>query len=208
MPILFIGIFYGLKEAGLYAVAMKLISIPISISQNSFGQVIHGNASERSSKSFTETINKVFLGLLLIGTIVSFFLISSAEKITLFFLGEQWTDASSIITILSLSLFIQLSTSPLTMLLNIYGLSNYSLYANAVLALCKAIGLSLGFFLTTFKSGLLVYVFFNCIGYLCFLIFVCVLTRLNKNFIITSAIIACIVNFVFFYFSRDLFIEF
>ena len=169
LPTIYIAASLGVKEAGIYAIAHKLISAPISISQSSFGKIVHGYASERNSIAYKSAILKLFLSLNIVGLLSSIILISYAPQIINVFLGEAWGEATVIISILSLSLGIHLSTSPITMLLNIYGYSNYSLYANVILALCKISGLYFGSLSGSFEDMIFIFVLFNFVGYFVFL---------------------------------------
>lgn len=122
LPIVVIGTFLLGPEAGYILLAMKVMTIPMSLIGNSIAQVYLANApkSYRNGELFNYSLTIVkkilkisLIPILLIG-IGSYFLFT-------FFFGEEWAPAGKIAIYLIPWILMQLLSSPITMALHVIG---------------------------------------------------------------------------------------
>lgn len=115
-PILFLTIFFNPIEAGFFALAIKIISLPVSLISNSIGYVFREEASleyklnGNSIVVFKKTFNKLLLlgiPLLILMCCFVFFLFQ-------FLFENKWDDSLTYCKIIIVMCFLQFIVSPLS----------------------------------------------------------------------------------------------
>jgi len=128
-PNFIIAHIYGWGNAGLYFFSYRLVSLPVSLIGTSINDVIYQKVIEKKNNNqlLSKFILSNFYFLFLIAIIFLFLVfILSGVFIPLFF-GTKWTNTILICKILSVSSFIKLIVSPLTIVL--IGLNKISVSA-------------------------------------------------------------------------------
>jgi len=117
-PIYFFTVFYSLNVVGLFSLALRLFSIPISLITTSISQVFFKEISDLYSDKdylgvkyiFNVTLKK----LILIGFPISIFLFLFSEIIFYYIFGDQWAMTGVYVKYLVPAFFIKFIVSPLT----------------------------------------------------------------------------------------------
>jgi lipopolysaccharide exporter len=94
--LLLITRFFGLEQTGLYVFSNKIISVPFSLLSVSLGKVFFETISNNISLIKT-TVNKYFLGILLISIIMCLTIIFSLNLIFDYFINESYFESKKII---------------------------------------------------------------------------------------------------------------
>lgn len=99
---IFIGSLYGLEMVGLYALAYKMLGLPISIISSNVSKVYYQVASSlyNNGESFKKQFNSTSGILIFISIIINGLVILFAERIFTLFFGEEWSYSAEIATIL------------------------------------------------------------------------------------------------------------
>lgn len=127
LPIFYLGSLYGLEMLGLFVLAYKVLSLPVSMLANAVGDVYRQEASEafNSFGRCRPLFLKVFLGLL-ISSIVPFYVVwLYGEPIVTFLFGEEWQFAGTLVTIMVIRSWAQFVISPLSSTIILSGRAKY-----------------------------------------------------------------------------------
>lgn len=96
LPTLALIAFFGLKVAGLYALANNLLSKPLGIVATSFSQVFYQQTAE-DEQAQSEKLKPFFLRnlklLLVLAILPTLFIVWFGPSFFAFFLGEEWFDS-------------------------------------------------------------------------------------------------------------------
>lgn len=157
-PIYLLGYFFGTAVAGQYSLAFKLLTAPVMLLANSYGQVFY----ERAVKVYQARprvlhlfVMKNLKNLFLIGVLPLTIILFWGVEITSALLGEKWEAAGRFIQYLApwaLALFI---INPLTYILNLLQKLRNELAYNTVLFLGRVGILVLAGLYLTAEQGVL-----------------------------------------------------
>lgn len=159
LPQLFLSSFYSMQEAGLYSMAISLLSMPINFVGDAMGQVFIQRASiAKNAKNISSISMKAYIMLLKIGVFPIALISIFAPPLFSFFLGEKW-GASGIYAI-ALVPFIayRFAFSPLSMLYLVLDKQESSVVHELLYLVSRIVGLSLGYF---WKSPVLSVLFYS-----------------------------------------------
>lgn len=119
LPVLFIGYYFGVKEAGFYAMATMLLSIPKSLS-SAINQVLYQRSVESQKYGdLQDFIQEVYRRILLYSGIPFFLIVFYGRPLYSFIFGPQWEQSGSYSQIIAPLFWIVFCTSPLGSLYNI-----------------------------------------------------------------------------------------
>lgn len=111
--IFLIAYFYSTKEVGYFALATRILSLPISIIGSSISQVFYSYASK--NKQFLKEITLNVLEKLILISIIPFpLLYVFANRLLPFVFGKEWIDLDKVVKALCFWLAIRLISSPLS----------------------------------------------------------------------------------------------
>jgi len=115
IPLLLMPFFFPLSIVGYYALARQVIHLPISVISSSINQVFFQQASEASHHGQLGSIVEIVFHRLVMFGIFPFLILMlfGAELFRLIF-GDPWHEAGFYVQILSMSVFINFVTSPLS----------------------------------------------------------------------------------------------
>jgi O-antigen/teichoic acid export membrane protein len=116
VPLLMLTTFFGAGVAGFYSLAQRVITAPLSLIANAIGDVYRQEAAEKYAregnckKIFKETFKRLIIfAVLPIMPVVLF-----GPSLFAFVFGENWRPAGEIAVLLSLLVFFQTVSSPLS----------------------------------------------------------------------------------------------
>lgn len=113
LPVIIIGYFYGVSAAGLYFMAFRLVSSPVSIVNNAISNVFLTRGAKLKAGRLKGYAVKAFFVLFIISTPFFILLYLFAFPVITFVLGEQWGLSGNIISEISLVLLSQFIVRPL-----------------------------------------------------------------------------------------------
>ena len=122
--------YYGLSVLGLYALMLRVVSVPSTIISSSIGDDFRQRASQEYAKKgeckalFKSTFKKIFVISFIPFTVFYFI----APELFSYIFGEQWARSGVYAQILTPMLFIQFISSPLSSMYMIYGKQKLYLY--------------------------------------------------------------------------------
>ena len=116
MPVILLAVVYGQKYAGFYAMAERLVVLPVAILSSSVGEVFRSSSAIEYHKSGSclELFLKVKARLLVVGISAATVIYFLAPYAFTFVLGESWRQSGEVAVILSLLVLFQSISSPLS----------------------------------------------------------------------------------------------
>jgi lipopolysaccharide exporter len=119
LPVLFIGYFFDIKEAGYYAMAAMLLSFPKPLA-GAINRVLYQRAAEAQKYGdLKDFIQEVYRRLVLYSGIPFFLIMFYGQPLYAFIFGPQWEQAGFYSQIVAPLFWIVFCTSPLGSLYNI-----------------------------------------------------------------------------------------
>lgn len=146
MPTFFLAFYFGPQVAGLYAISLKFIQIPINLIGESFRQVFFQKASEMEQKGVAlfNTLFKYTALLIVISVIPVLVVIFWGPSLYSFALGSSWYKAGEYAQWLIITIFFSLVTSPSVVIINILHLQRFYLVFETIVMICRVVGIILG----------------------------------------------------------------
>ena len=134
---------------GYYSMAYRFVALPVSIITNAVGQVFYKEVNElKNDKTpLFPTLKRFYLLLAAAGTIPFILGFYLAPKFTVFVLGPQWTESSTIIQIIFPWLYLVYLNSPLTAILITIGKQNFLLLFELISICIKLAGVFIAYYL-------------------------------------------------------------
>lgn len=165
LPVLLFVKYIPLSQIGVYGIALRIISQPVSLIANSIRSVILADMAERKNqnKSILKWYIKIFLGLFVVSLLASLGLILLADYIVNIFLGKEWADAALYAKMLIPLLIGMMIASPGTAAIRVFEMQKYNFKYSIFSLVLKAMTL-LGLFSWTnldFEYIILIYAVVN-----------------------------------------------
>jgi len=158
LPVLFIGNFFNVKEAGFYAMAAMLLSFP-QLLTNAINRVLYQRAAETEKYGDLQGfIHEVYRRLVLYSGIPFFLILIYGRPLLGFIFGPQWEPSGSFSQMLAPLFWIVFCTSPFGSLYNIQERQKEHL----IFVTCRLVlqfgGMTIGFILSDIRISLILYV--------------------------------------------------
>lgn len=146
MPTFFLAFYFGPQVAGLYAISLKFIQIPVNLLGESFRQVFFQKASEMEQRGVAlfNTLFKYTALLVAISIIPVLIVIFFGPLLYSFALGSSWYEAGEYAQWLIITIFFSLVTSPSVVMINILQLQRFYLIFEIIVMISRLIGIILG----------------------------------------------------------------
>lgn len=178
-PVLILGLSYGSTSAGHVAIAVNMISVPVSIFGQSLSRAIFSELSHaiRTSSEDINLVRKIFRhGMaisFLIGAPIALLAYLFASPVFSFVFGDRWSHAGSYVSILSIYMFFQFMSYPLMSALNFSSAQIAFLRIHAQRAVIAAASLFIPIlFRQSIETSLFIYSVSMCLHYVLVLAFV------------------------------------
>jgi O-antigen/teichoic acid export membrane protein len=165
LPIYLLAIFFTQTTIGLYAIGLRLLTMPLNLFGGAIGDVFFQEAA-KNKENISYLLEKIFNYLVLFSFSIFLFLGIFGEDIFFVLLGESWSEAGVYAQILSFYLFSKLITLPSSYLMIVYEKQEYSLYFNIVIIIFSVISLIIGGVLENVYLGLFLFSLSNSLVYL------------------------------------------
>lgn len=163
LPILILSGFFTSSIIGYYALAYRVLALPMSLIGSSVGEVFFQRAAKAKHEgNLGALVEKVTGVLILVGIFPLFLLFLFGEEIFSVIFGSNWGEAGLYAGILAPWILIVFTTSPISTLFSILEQQSNSLLANIILIVFRAGSLLLGGILGNVLVGLALFSLFGC----------------------------------------------
>lgn len=165
LPVLLFVKYIPLSQIGVYGIALRIITQPVTLIANSIRSVILADMAERKNKNKTilKWYIKIFFGLFVLSVLASIFLILFADYVVAIFLGKEWVNAALYAKMLIPLLIGMMIASPGIAAVRVFEMQKYNFKYSIFALVLKAITL-LGLFIWTnldFEHIILIYAVVN-----------------------------------------------
>jgi|TARA_R110002072_G_scaffold212927_1_gene370341 O-antigen/teichoic acid export membrane protein len=175
LPVFMIARFFGPELVGYYVLAVKLIEVPLKIVGNAISQVYYKQAAdifhsgpERLLSLYQRTVAKLSLVMIFPAVLV----ITLAEPVVPYVLGESWSEVGSIMMFLVVWKFFEFINYPVSTTLTVINEQHIDLGLKCVFSLgLRFFALAFfnetqtQFFVALVVSASLYYIIFNLVAY-------------------------------------------
>lgn len=145
MPIFFLGIFFSPAFVGFYALAQRILGMPLSLVGNAISEVFLPQAVDaRHRGDLPSLLLSTFDKLILLGTLPLLCVTIYAVKIVTFAFGENWAEAGEVVQVLIPWFYVNFIGATFTKLVVILERQEVGLYYNVVLLIARFVMLSIG----------------------------------------------------------------
>lgn len=183
MPVFIIAKYFGASITGLFSFTFKVISVPMTLVSSSISQVMFQKVAvlhnEKPELLFSFVLKMFFL-LLVLSIPFVITLMFWGQEIFSFVFGEQWTEAGSYASILSIAVAIRFAVSPLSSVLAL----EHNVLKGAVWHLVRFVTLTgtlIYFKDQDIEFFLLVFVIHEVVLYSVYLLVILAVARNNKQ---------------------------
>src|SRR5690606_17750253 len=165
-PLLFASTF-GAAYAGFYALAHRLIAMPMELVGQAVGQVFLSDApAQYRSGELAGTVDKVHKVLIrLVLPPVAFLILFGPSAFAVVF-GEEWRMSGEAASWLSLWMLMAFTTSPLSSVFIVAEKQYLGMIMQAVLLVLRVSGIGVGVYYEDFIVAVIFFSMFNVLGYL------------------------------------------
>ena len=165
-PLLFASTF-GAGLAGFYALAHRLITMPMGLVGQAVGQVFLSDAPAQYRRGeLPATLNKAHKLLIKCILPPTAILIVFGPSLFSVIFGEQWRISGEVASWLSLWMLMAFTTSPLSSVFVVVEKQYFGLIMQAVLLLARVSGIGVGVLYDDFMLAVIFFSIFNVFGYL------------------------------------------
>jgi O-antigen/teichoic acid export membrane protein len=165
LPIYLLALFFNQTTIGLYAIGLRLLTMPLNLFGGAIGDVFFRQAA-KDKDNISHLLEKIFSYLVICSFSIFLFLGVFGEDIFFVLLGESWSEGGVYAQILSFYLFAKFITLPSSYLMIVHEKQEYSLYFNIVIIVFSVISLIIGGLSNNVYLGLFLFSLSNGLVYL------------------------------------------
>ena len=172
LPLVIIGIFFLGPESGYIFLAMKVMTIPMSLIGNAIAQVYLANAPEHyNNKKLFEYSIKIVKKILKISWLPVFLMGIGSYYLFAIIFGKQWAAAGEIAIFLMPWILMQLLSSPIAMALHVIGKQKIAMLLHFFGFVIRVLGLiTIGFTISNYMVEY--FLLSGFVFYLIYLVFI------------------------------------
>lgn len=128
-PIVMLGFFYGVKEAGYFTLAKSILTVPVTLVGKAVHDVSYPTISKRRSLGLGNfaLITKLTLSLALLSALPMLVFILYGERLFALIFGEEWRSSGTYAVWMSLWFAFNLFNRPSAASISVYGLDGFLL---------------------------------------------------------------------------------
>ena len=167
-PIVFIAAIYGVEKAGLFAMASRLLTAPVSMVAGAVGEAYRVKASTafHEKKDCREEIMSHSRFVTITALVVSLPIAIFGEELFSIIFGTSWAEAGVIARVLSILVFFQMLSLPFSQTVFVVGKPSLDAFWNLSRLFSLLIGMyAVVFFKLSFEVFLVFVVVHGCLFY-------------------------------------------
>jgi len=171
-PIMFAA-FFGVGAAGVYALAHRVLTTPMSILGQAIANVLFSSAAEaRREDRLGPLVAKVHDDLAQIAMPPTVVLIALGPELFAFMFGAQWRNSGEFARWMAPWLYLVFVTSPLSTLVFVLEKQRGGLVFDAILLLARAASIGIGAWKSDFLLAVMLFAITSAICWFCFLLWI------------------------------------
>lgn len=159
LPVLLLSGYFGMKEIGLFSMALTLCYRPINLLSYSFDQVISQKCAEKVSRR--ETIQEIvhsFCWKTLFVSLPAFLLVFILVPwLVSYFLSNEWSEVALYIRILLSWSFCSLFAASLSSMPGVFGKQRKALFIELILFVFRLLALLVGILMNSFVGAIILF---------------------------------------------------
>ncbi len=172
LPTLILAIYFSATVVGFYGLGRLVLGVPMGLVGSAIAQVFFQKAAEAKNRSNepSEVVEVVFKRLVSLGIFPFLLLTLIGKDIFIVAFGARWAEAGVYIQILSLWMFFQFISSPISTLFSVLEKQGSALFFNVILFVTRALSLIIGGLTGDVRLTLFLFASTGvaCYGSLCF----------------------------------------
>ncbi|MBE9572357.1 MAG: oligosaccharide flippase family protein [Proteobacteria bacterium] len=172
LPTLILAFYFSPTVVGFYALGKLVLSMPMNLIGGAIAQVFFQKAAEANSRTgeLGKVVKEVFMRLLSLGIFPILLLTIIGKDVFIVAFGARWAEAGIYVQILSLWVFFQFISSPISTLFSVLEKQGAGLAFNVVLLVTRATSLIIGGMSGDIRFTLFLFASTGvaCYGFLCF----------------------------------------
>lgn len=199
MPPILIASIFGASSAGFYALAHRIIALPMGVLGQAIGQVFLSNAAidYRAGNLPPLVLSAHRMLVQIILPPVVFLILFGPEAFGIIF-GEIWKPSGEVASWLALWMLVSFSTSPLSSIFTVVEKQYLGMLMQALLFGLRVLGIGIGAYYHDFMLGVIWYSILNVIGYIFYQVISFRVVGLSANEVFKSFYVATIVSMLAF----------
>ncbi|HGE6078693.1 TPA: lipopolysaccharide biosynthesis protein [Vibrio cholerae] len=192
LPPLMFAVFFSAGAAGLYALAHRVLAIPMSILGDAIGKVFFSNAAEAYRKGhLAPMVEKVHRKLAEIAMPATLLLVIAGPELFAFVFGKNWREAGEFARYMAPWLYMVFITSPLSTLFSVMERQRAGLFFQAALLVLRLGAILIGaYWLQGLLPTVMLFSLMSAIFWVGFLVWVCVASGNELSAITKPTLIA------------------
>jgi lipopolysaccharide exporter len=183
LPVFLISSWYNESLTGQYALALRMLSLPLNLIGISVGQVFFQKLSEtfRRKGNTRKLITSAWMGLALLGILPMLLILFAGPLIFQVVFGQEWDEAGRIASILSIPLFLAFCSSPTSSAFVVFGMQRISLIFGVLAIFLRPLAFYMGFLQTNLHLSLALWAVVDVILIIGFNILIYLKSRPNPD---------------------------
>jgi len=178
-PILFAAL-YGPAAAGLYALAHRILTLPLALVGGAIGQVFYANAAEaRREGRLGALVIQLYSKLAYIGLPPAVMLALTGEDLFAIVFGEQWRAAGQFAQWMTPWLYLQFVSSPISVIFFVTENQKQGLVFQSIFLAMRITAIAIGGSLGDLSLTIMLLSAFNAISYLGLIVWILLLIGLS-----------------------------
>lgn len=166
IPVILLTAFFSSEVVGHYSMASRLLHLPMGLIGGAIAQVFFQRAAEAQIKGdLASLVEKTFQQLVNLGLFPILILMLTGREVFAVVLGSKWAEAGTYAQIMSVWLFLQFITSPMTTLGTVLERQEIGLFRNVIFLITTVLALGAGGWIGDARLALGVLSIFGCVIY-------------------------------------------
>lgn len=173
LPALMLAAFFSASSVGQYALAQRVLMLPMSVIGTAIGQVFFGNAAEAHREGrLGPLVRKIYDQLSSVAMPAALLLVLAGPQIFLFVFGDDWEQAGVFARWMAPWLYMVFITSPLSTLLSVLEKERLGMFLQAFLLAARAFAIAIGAWVGDVQTAVILFSIVSALYWLLFLLWI------------------------------------
>lgn len=196
LPPLFFAILFSASAAGLYALAHRILAMPISLIGSAVGKVFFANAAEAHRKGeMAALFEETYAKLVSIIMPIMLVLVIDAPRLFLLVFGDRWEKAGELARWMAPWIAVVFITSPLSTLFEILEKQKQGMCFQFFMLIMRVVSIWIGYQYNSITLAIILFSFLSMLCWIGFLIWVTVKVNSKVNNLIAPLFKSVMLSF-------------
>ena len=197
LPPLLFAMFFSAGAAGLYALAHRVLAMPMSLIGAAVGNVFFSNAAEAHREDkLAMLFEQVYVKLVSLIMPVALILIIDAPRFFSFIFGEEWQGAGELARWMAPWLAVVFIASPLSVLFEVLEKQKQGMFFQTIMLTSRIIGIYIGYLYQDMTLAIILFSFFSMGCWIGFLIWIIKKTKNKISYLLIELLKYLIISFL------------